>query len=71
VLDSADSRVVALEVKTGQTPKREWFRRLEHMRDTIGDSFMAGVVHYSGQHVLPFGNRRMAAPISAVWELSQ
>lgn len=69
VLESADGRVVALEVKAGQTPKREWFRWLEHMRDTLGDSFMAGVVLYGGQHVLPFGNRLMAAPISALWEL--
>ena len=42
---------------------------LEYMRDTLGSSFMAGVVLYGGQHVLPFGNRLMAAPISALWEL--
>lgn len=69
VLESADGRVVALEVKTGQTPKREWFRWLEQMRDTLGDSFIAGVVLYGGQHVLPFGERLMAVPISALWEL--
>jgi predicted AAA+ superfamily ATPase len=69
VLESADGRVVALEVKAGQTPKREWFRWLERMRDTLGDSFIAGVVLYGGQHVLPFGDRLMAAPISALWEL--
>ena len=68
VLESADGRVVALEVKAGQTPKREWFRWLERMRDTLGDSFIAGVVLYGGQHVLPFGDRLMAVPISALWE---
>lgn len=69
VLESADGRVAALEVKAGQTPKREWFRWLEHMRDTLGESFTAGVVLYSGQHVLPFGERLMAVPIPALWEL--
>lgn len=69
VLESSDGRVVALEVKAGQTPKREWFRWLEHMRDTLGDSFIAGVVLYGGQHVLPFGERLMAVPIPALWEL--
>jgi uncharacterized protein len=69
VLEAADGRVVALEVKTGQTPKREWLHQLEHMRDTLGDNFIAGVVLYGGQHVLPFGDRLMAAPISALWEL--
>jgi len=69
VLESSDGRVVALEVKAGQTPKREWFRWLEHMRDTLGDSFIAGVVLYGGQHVLPFGERLMAVPIPALWEV--
>ena len=69
VLESADGRVVALEVKTGQTPKREWFRWLERMRETLGNSFVAGVVLYGGQHVLPFGDRLMAVPISTLWEL--
>lgn len=69
VLESGDGRVVALEVKAGQTPKREWFRCLGHMRDTVGDSFIAGVVLYAGQHVLPFGDRLMAVPIPALWEL--
>jgi hypothetical protein len=69
VLESADGRVVALEVKAGQTPKREWFRWLERMRDTLGDSFLAGVALYGGPHVLPFGDRLIAAPISALWEL--
>jgi predicted AAA+ superfamily ATPase len=69
VLESADGRVVALEVKAGQSPKREWFRWLERMRDTLGDSFIAGVALYSGQDVLPFGDRLIAAPISALWEL--
>jgi predicted AAA+ superfamily ATPase len=69
VLESPDGHVVALEVKAGQTPKREWFRWLGHMRDVLGDRFRAGVVLYGGQHVLPFGDRLIAIPISALWEL--
>jgi uncharacterized protein len=68
VLESADGRVAALEVKVGQTPKRDWFRWLERMRDVVGDRFLAGIVLYGGQHVLPFGDRLMAVPISAMWE---
>ena len=68
VLEAADGRVAALEVKTGQTPRREWFRWLGHMRDVLGDRFMAGVVLYGGRHVLPFGDRLLAVPISALWE---
>jgi predicted AAA+ superfamily ATPase len=69
VLETADGRVAALEVKAGQTPKREWFRWLARVRDILGARFAAGVVLYGGQHVLPFGDRLLAVPISALWEL--
>ncbi len=69
VLESSDGRVVAVEVKAGQTPKRDWFRWLAHMRDVLGDRFLGGVVLYGGQDVLPFGDRLLAAPISALWEV--
>lgn len=69
VLESMDGRVVAVEAKAGQTPKHDWFRWLERMRDALGQQFVAGVVLYGGPHVLPFGDRLLAAPISALWEL--
>ena len=36
VLEATDGRVVGIEVKSGQTPKPQWFRWLAQMRDTIG-----------------------------------
>ncbi len=71
VLESTDGRVAALEVKAGQTPKPEWFRWLGRMRDAMEDRFVAGVVLYGGRHVLPFGDRLLAVPIPALWELRQ
>lgn len=67
VLERADGAAVALEVKTGRTPKQEWFRRLAQMRDILGDEFKAGIVLYGGARVLPFGDRLLAMPISALW----
>ncbi|MEI7859998.1 MAG: DUF4143 domain-containing protein, partial [Acidimicrobiales bacterium] len=69
VIEAGDGRVVGLEVKSGQTPKREWFRWLELMRDKLGSQFVAGITLYAGDQVLPFGDRMLAAPISALWEL--
>lgn len=69
VLESSDGRVVAIEVKAGQTPKSEWFRWLSHMRDVLQDRFLAGVALYAGRETLPFGERLAAVPISALWEL--
>jgi hypothetical protein len=69
VLEAADGRVAAIEVKTQQTAKPEWFRWLAHMRDAIADKFMIGITLYAGSDVLPFGDRIIAALISALWEL--
>jgi uncharacterized protein len=69
VLESADGRVVGVEVKSHQTAKPEWFRWLTQMRDSLGDKFIAGVALYAGSDVRPFGDRLLAAPISALWEL--
>jgi predicted AAA+ superfamily ATPase len=48
VLEAPDGRVAAIEVKTGQTAKPEWFRWLGQMRDAIGDNFTAGIALYAG-----------------------
>jgi uncharacterized protein len=69
ILEAADGRVAGLEVKSGHTPRPEWFRWLTQMRDTLGDKFVAGVALYAGQQILPFGDRLLAAPISTLWEL--
>ena len=68
VIEAADWRVAALEVKTGQTAKREWFRWLTQMRDTLQDNFTAGIALYAGNEILPVGDRLLAIPISALWE---
>jgi uncharacterized protein len=68
VIEAADGRVTAIEVKTGQTAKPEWFRWLGQMRDTLGDKFTAGIALYAGNETLPFGDRLLATPISALWQ---
>lgn len=69
ILESADGRVVAIEVTAGQTPKREWFHWLARVRDRLGDPFVLGLVLYAGEQVLRFGDRLLAVPISTIWEL--
>ncbi len=69
VVESSDGRVLGIEVKAGQTPGRDWFRWLSTMRDMLGARFVAGLVLYTGTEVLPFGDRLLAVPISALWEV--
>ncbi len=66
--DPATGQLVETFVKSHQTAKPEWFRWLARMRDSLGDKFVAGITLYAGNAVLPFGDRLLALPISAIWE---
>jgi hypothetical protein len=68
VLESADGRIIGIEVKAGATLHKHDFAGLLHLQDRLGDRFVAGFVLYSGQHSLPSGDRLRALPIDALWQ---
>lgn len=68
IVENRRGLVVAIDVKAGSTVRAEDFRGLRHLADRLGDSLVAGVVLYTGQHTLPFGPHFRAIPISALWE---
>jgi hypothetical protein len=43
-------------------------RHLRMLRDRLGARFAAGILLYSGNQALSFGDRLMALPASAMWE---
>ncbi len=67
VLEAPDGRVAALEVKASRSPGARDLRPLAWLRDRIGEDFAQGVLLYTGEEVLPFGDRLTAMPISALW----
>lgn len=67
VLESGDGRAAAIEVKASSSVDSKDFRRFQRMREVLGDRFARGVVFYTGEHVLPFGDRLEAWPISTLW----
>lgn len=70
VLEAADGRVVAIEIKSSSTPRSEDFRWLANMRDRLdraGGEFLAGVVLHTGVRRLSFGDRLIALPAADVW----
>ena len=67
VLESADGRVGAVEVKAARSVASTDFRHLAWLRDRTGDGFVQGVVLHAGESVLPFGDRLTALPVSALW----
>ena len=65
VLESA-GQVAGVEVKAASTIRTTDFKGLRKLRDTLGETFTAGVLFYDGDTLLPFGDRLWALPISAV-----
>lgn len=69
VIEAADGRIVGIEVKAGATLNKQDFAGLRHLRDRLGDRFVAGFALYTGQHSLAFGDRLRALPIDALWRV--
>lgn len=67
VLESADGRVVAIEVKASATIRSEDLTGLRHLAERAGPRFVAGCILYTGQQTLPFGDRIRALPVDALW----
>jgi predicted AAA+ superfamily ATPase len=68
VIEATDGRVAGIEVKASATVRGEDFKHLASMRDRIGaERFVHGVVLYTGDARLSFGERLEAWPVSTLW----
>jgi len=67
VLEAADGRIVGIEIKSGETVRGDDFRALRHLQARVPDRFHHGLVLYTGDKILPFGDRLSAAPIESIW----
>lgn len=70
VAEMTDGRVGGVEVKASTTVTLADFRHLARLRDLLdasGGHFVRGVVLYSGDQVLPFGDRLVAMPLAGLW----
>jgi hypothetical protein len=67
VIESDDRRVAGVEMKASGSASESDFRHLISLRDKLGDRFMLGVVFHTGTSAVPFGDRLLALPYSALW----
>ncbi|BDP42612.1 hypothetical protein DAETH_25810 [Deinococcus aetherius] len=66
VLEARDGRVVGVEVKAAATVTGRDFGGLRALSEDAAH-FHRGVVLYTGERVLPFGERLHAVPLGALW----
>lgn len=67
LLERRDAGIVAIECKLAATVRPGDARHLAFLRDELGDNFRAGVVVYTGESVVPLGERLWAVPVSTLW----
>jgi hypothetical protein len=71
ILEAADSRVVAVEVKLANEVTPKDFAGIKSLETDLGKLFHRGIVFYMGEKVVPFGPNKHAVPVSMLWEHPQ
>jgi predicted AAA+ superfamily ATPase len=67
ILEAADGRIAGVEVKASAAVGPADFLRFDRLRETVGSRFVRGVVFYTGDRILHFGDRLEAWPVSILW----
>jgi Predicted ATPase (AAA+ superfamily) len=67
VLEDRAGRVAAVEVKLSASVSSHDIKGLASLRDALGEHFVRGVVVYTGQEVLPMGDRIFAVPVGMMF----
>ncbi|MDN5747322.1 MAG: hypothetical protein L0H64_02135 [Pseudonocardia sp.] len=67
VLEAADGRVAAIEVKAAPGLPAGSTRGLAYLRDRLGDRFVAGLVLNTGDDAQRIGDRLQVAPVRSLW----
>jgi predicted AAA+ superfamily ATPase len=62
VIENDTGEAIAIEVKLASSLNAKDFANLELCRNTIGDRFKRGIVLYTGEEAVPFGDKLWAVP---------
>ncbi len=57
-------QLAGIEIKAASTIRQNDFKGLNKLKDACGEQFVAGVVFYDGDTILPFGEKLYAVPIA-------
>jgi len=68
VLEGPGGRIAGVEVKASATVSASDFSGLHALAEIAGRKFACGVLLHDGDAAVPFGERMIAAPVSALWE---
>lgn len=69
IVEDDNNNIFGIEVKSGSTVSKEQFKHLKWFKNNLaGNKKFIGVVIYTGEHVVSFGENLYAVPINNLWE---
>ncbi|MBP9692275.1 MAG: ATP-binding protein [Alphaproteobacteria bacterium] len=68
ILQDRKGRFVGVEVKSSSTVSPKDFKGLISFKEITKENFCRGIVLYTGDAVIPYGENLWAIPLSALWE---
>lgn len=68
VVEGPGGKVAGLEMKAAGSVTARDFKGLRFLEEKLGERFAMGVVLHTGTRAVPFGDRLLALPYSALWE---
>jgi predicted AAA+ superfamily ATPase len=67
VLEDSSGRIVGIEVKASATVGGKDFNGLKTLAEITGKNFIRGIILYTGDNIIPFGNNLHVLPVSSIW----
>ena len=68
VLEDSMGRVIGIEIKNSDTVRSFDFKGLEYLKGLLGNKFVRGIILYTGNQSIPFGDKMFALPFSILWQ---
>jgi len=67
IIELADGRVIAIEIKADAAPGPDAARHLAWLERALGDRFLAGIVFHTGPRRIPYSKTLVGLPICTLW----
>jgi len=68
IIEKENGETIAIEVKLNSSLNEKDFKNVTACGNVIGDKFKKGIVFYTGNDLVPFGEKLWAVPVNFLWE---
>ena len=69
IIQDTNNNIYGIEVKSGSSVTKAQFKHLKWFKENLAkDKSFTGIVLYTGEHVVHFGENMMAIPMNNLWD---